>query len=129
MSIMRGTKPSPNCVCKRSASACLRTEPNTRKPLEISTLVVPQPIPVGALARLGVEQDVGIEYHSIRFSAKRGSNCAESILKERVFRQRRRALAQLLHRCARLHLGLEPSRTRKGVRISSQPVRFSADLE
>src|SRR6202453_1232831 len=46
MSIMRGTKPSPNSACKRSASACLRTEPNTRNPFETSTFVVPQPIPV-----------------------------------------------------------------------------------
>src|ERR1700733_6082763 len=46
MSIMRGTKPSPNSPCKRSASACLRTEPNTRNPFETSTFVVPQPIPV-----------------------------------------------------------------------------------
>src|SRR5580692_5052320 len=46
MSIMRGTKPSPNSLCKRSASACLRTEPNTRNPFETSTFVVPQPIPV-----------------------------------------------------------------------------------
>jgi hypothetical protein len=33
-------------LCKRSASACLRTEPNTRNPFETSTFVVPQPIPV-----------------------------------------------------------------------------------
>src|ERR1700692_1049865 len=46
MSIMRGTKLTPNSVCKRSASACLRTEPNTRNPFETSTFVVPQPIPV-----------------------------------------------------------------------------------
>src|ERR1700677_723621 len=46
MSIMRGTKPSPNSLCTRSASACLRTEPNTRNPFETSTFVVPQPIPV-----------------------------------------------------------------------------------
>src|SRR5580693_5535525 len=46
MSIIRGTKPFPNSLCKRSASACLRTEPNTRNPFEISTFVVPQPIPV-----------------------------------------------------------------------------------
>src|ERR1700691_2564724 len=46
MSIMRGTKPSPNSVCKRSASSCLRTEPNTRNPFETSTFVVPQPIPL-----------------------------------------------------------------------------------
>src|ERR1700722_6197393 len=46
MSIMRGTKPSPNSFCKRSASACLRTEPNTRNPFETSTFVVPKPIPV-----------------------------------------------------------------------------------
>src|SRR6202047_4271426 len=46
MSIVRGTKPSPNSFCKRSASACLRTEPNTRNPFETSTFVVPQPIPV-----------------------------------------------------------------------------------
>src|ERR1700722_18196319 len=46
MSIMRGTKPLPNSFCKRSPSACLRTEPNTRKPFEIRTFVVPQPIPV-----------------------------------------------------------------------------------
>src|SRR5260370_9311611 len=46
MSIRRGTKPSPNSFCKRSASACLRTEPNTRNPFETSTFVVPQPIPV-----------------------------------------------------------------------------------
>src|SRR5271163_2045545 len=46
MSIMRGTKPLPNSVCKRSASACLRTEPNTRNPFDTSTFVVPQPIPV-----------------------------------------------------------------------------------
>src|ERR1700728_4814842 len=45
MSIMRGTKPLPNSLCKRSASACLRTEPNTRNPFETSTFVVPQPIP------------------------------------------------------------------------------------
>src|SRR5580698_8293265 len=43
---MRGTKPSPNSLCKRSASTGLRTEPNTRNPFEISTFVVPQPIPV-----------------------------------------------------------------------------------
>src|SRR6202050_1782263 len=46
MSIMRGTKASPKSLCKRSASACLRTEPNTRNPFEIRTFVVPQPIPV-----------------------------------------------------------------------------------
>src|ERR1700733_1834337 len=46
MSIMRGTKSPPNSLCKRSASACLRTEPNTRNPFETSTFVVPQPIPV-----------------------------------------------------------------------------------
>src|SRR6204780_1568584 len=46
MSIIKGTKPSPNSLCKRSASACWRTEPNTRKPFETSTFVVPQPIPV-----------------------------------------------------------------------------------
>src|ERR1700689_3042707 len=46
MSIMRGRKPLPNSLCKRSASACLRTEPNTRNPFETSTFVVPQPIPV-----------------------------------------------------------------------------------
>src|SRR5580692_9431526 len=46
MSIRRGTKPSPNSFCKRSASACLRTEPNTRNPFEIRTFVVPQPSPV-----------------------------------------------------------------------------------
>src|ERR1700683_3424602 len=46
MSIMRGTNPLPNSPCKRSASACLRTEPNTRNPFETSTFVVPQPIPV-----------------------------------------------------------------------------------
>src|ERR1700686_888334 len=46
ISIMRGTKSLPNSICKRSASACLRTEPNTRNPFEISTFVVPQPIPV-----------------------------------------------------------------------------------
>src|ERR1700693_681258 len=46
MSIRRGTTPSPNSLCKRSASACLRTEPNTRNPFETSTFVVPQPIPV-----------------------------------------------------------------------------------
>src|ERR1700684_3020105 len=46
MSIRRGTKPSPNSFCKRSASACLRTEPNTRNPFATSTFVVPQPIPV-----------------------------------------------------------------------------------
>src|SRR6202163_1118100 len=46
MSIRRGTKPLPNSLCKRSASACLRTEPNTRNPFETSTFVVPQPIPV-----------------------------------------------------------------------------------
>src|ERR1700693_5033536 len=43
---MRGTRPLPNSLCKRSASACLRTEPNTRNPFETSTFVVPQPIPV-----------------------------------------------------------------------------------
>src|SRR5580704_18118855 len=43
---MRGTKPFPNSLCKRSASAGLRTEPNTRNPFETSTFVVPQPIPV-----------------------------------------------------------------------------------
>src|SRR5258708_13993741 len=43
---MRGTKPLPNSLCKRSASAGLRTEPNTRNPFETSTFVVPQPIPV-----------------------------------------------------------------------------------
>src|SRR3984957_6400578 len=46
MSIMRGTKLLPNSVCKRSASACLRTEPNTRNPFETRIFVVPQPIPV-----------------------------------------------------------------------------------
>src|ERR1700728_1201021 len=46
MSMTRGTKPSPSSLGKRSASACLRTEPNTRNPFETSTLVVPQPIPV-----------------------------------------------------------------------------------
>src|SRR3984893_15993226 len=46
MSIMRGTNPIPHSRCKRSASACLRTEPNTRNPFETSTFVVPQPIPV-----------------------------------------------------------------------------------
>src|ERR1700689_4086547 len=46
MSIVGGTKPSPNSFCKRSASACLRTEPNTRSPFETSTFVVPQPMPV-----------------------------------------------------------------------------------
>src|ERR1700691_982166 len=46
MSIMRGTKPLPNSLCRRSASACLRTEPNTRNPFETSTFVAPQPIPV-----------------------------------------------------------------------------------
>src|SRR5258708_9658706 len=46
MSMMRGTKPSPNSLLKRSASACLLTEPNTRNPFETSTFVVPQPIPV-----------------------------------------------------------------------------------
>src|ERR1700689_4167031 len=46
MSIMRGTKPSPNSFCRRSASTCLRTVPNTRNPFETSTFVVPQPIPV-----------------------------------------------------------------------------------
>src|SRR6202050_1003749 len=46
MSMIRGTKRSPNSLCKRSASACLRTEPNTRNPFEIRTFVVPQPIPV-----------------------------------------------------------------------------------
>src|SRR5471032_357816 len=46
MSIMRGTKPLPNSLCKRSASACLRTEPNTRNPFETRTFVLPQPIPV-----------------------------------------------------------------------------------
>src|SRR5712692_7217767 len=46
MSIRRGTKPFPNSLCKRSASACFRTEPNTRNPFETSTFVVPQPIPV-----------------------------------------------------------------------------------
>src|SRR5271168_326667 len=46
MSMTRGTKPSPNSLCKRSASACLRTEPNTRNPFETSTFVVPQPIPL-----------------------------------------------------------------------------------
>src|ERR1700693_6146854 len=46
MSIMRGTKPLPNSLCKRSASAWLRTEPKTRNPFETSTFVVPQPIPV-----------------------------------------------------------------------------------
>src|SRR5271168_83139 len=46
MSIRRGTKPLPNSLCKRSASACLRTEPNTRNPFETRTFVVPQPIPV-----------------------------------------------------------------------------------
>src|ERR1700692_122927 len=46
MSITRGTKAFPNSFCKRSASACLRTEPNTRNPFETSTFVVPQPIPV-----------------------------------------------------------------------------------
>src|ERR1700689_4815072 len=46
MSMTRGTKPSPNSLCKRSASAWLRTEPNTRNPFETSTFVVPQPIPV-----------------------------------------------------------------------------------
>src|SRR5271170_7249414 len=46
MSIMRGTKLLPNSLCKRSASVCLRTEPNTRNPFEISTFAVPQPIPV-----------------------------------------------------------------------------------
>src|ERR1700677_3006803 len=46
MSIMRGTKPFPNSLCKRSASTGFRTEPNTRNPFEISTFVVPQPIPV-----------------------------------------------------------------------------------
>src|ERR1700679_2875066 len=45
-SILRGTKPLPNSLCKRSASICLRTEPNTRNPFETSTFVVPQPIPV-----------------------------------------------------------------------------------
>jgi len=33
-------------LCKRSTSACLRTEPNTRNPFETSTFVVPQQIPV-----------------------------------------------------------------------------------
>src|SRR6202050_1906836 len=46
MSIVRGTKPLPNHFCRRSAAACLRTEPNTRNPFETSTFVVPQPIPV-----------------------------------------------------------------------------------
>src|ERR1700719_949491 len=46
MSMTRGTKPSPNSLCKRSASACLRTEPNTRNPFETSTFVDPQPIPL-----------------------------------------------------------------------------------
>src|ERR1700722_11114653 len=46
MSIRRGTKAFPNSFCKRSASACLRTEPNTRNPFERSTFVVPHPIPV-----------------------------------------------------------------------------------
>src|ERR1700732_5635545 len=42
---MSGAKPSPNSFCRRSASAGLRTEPNTRNPFETSTFVVPQPIP------------------------------------------------------------------------------------
>src|ERR1700681_2623503 len=46
MSIRRGTKAFPNSCCKRSASACLRTEPNTRNPFERSTFAVPHPIPV-----------------------------------------------------------------------------------
>src|SRR6202453_1984108 len=46
MSIRRGTKALPNSLCRRSASACLRTEPNTRNPFETRIFVVPQPIPV-----------------------------------------------------------------------------------
>src|ERR1700675_1102855 len=46
MSMTRGTKSSPNSLCKQSASACLRKEPNTRNPFETSTFVVPKPIPL-----------------------------------------------------------------------------------
>src|SRR6187399_1948726 len=43
-----GVKVSPNSCDRRSASACLRTLPNTWKPLAVSTLTQPQPMPVEA---------------------------------------------------------------------------------
>src|ERR1700730_10780308 len=39
-------KASPNSRCRRSASLCRRTLPNTVKPFAIRTFVMPHPIPV-----------------------------------------------------------------------------------
>ena len=41
-----GVKLAPNSFFRRSASSCLRTLPNTRKPRSSSTFAVPQPMPV-----------------------------------------------------------------------------------
>ncbi len=43
---IRGEKRSPSSACSRSASACLRTLPKTRKPFAVITLAIPQPMPV-----------------------------------------------------------------------------------
>src|ERR1051325_10336711 len=43
-----GVKLAPNSFFSRSASASLRTEPNTLKPFLIRTLAQPQPMPVEA---------------------------------------------------------------------------------
>src|ERR1700690_1315582 len=46
MSKISGTYISPNSWRSRSPSAAWRTLPNTRQPCPISTLLIPQPIPV-----------------------------------------------------------------------------------
>ena len=43
-----GVKPAPNSAFNRSASACLRTLPNTRNPRPSSNFAVAQPMPVDA---------------------------------------------------------------------------------
>ena len=43
-----GVKFAPNSLLRRSASACLRTLPNTRKPRSSNILALAQPMPVDA---------------------------------------------------------------------------------
>ena len=43
-----GVKFAPNSLLRRSASACLRTLPNTRKPRSSSSFALAQPMPVDA---------------------------------------------------------------------------------
>src|SRR5215831_14534668 len=85
-----GTKALPNSAESRSASAFLRTLPNTRKPRAIRTLVVPQPIPVDVpvTTTLRMRCSVFVNLSDRRFERRRQAQCA---LEQFVSRAQRKA--------------------------------------